>query len=358
MIRGAKKIALVEMGGSHDECLYAQVRYLKSAGHHVELICNSSLKSNVDYFDGLDRVHFIELRKGLTQWVDLVRIRKILVRGKFDRIVFNTAQGNVPKNLFLLPLSKKALRFGVIHNLRKFSNSVSQRAITRNLNAYFVLNDYLLDRVPPEIQKTVKLHALYTVFYPSYPVLEVPKPANEIWICIPGQVERNRRDYDGLFDSIERFGVNKNVKFILLGRCEHLDGDGEYIKHKISQLDVSEQFMLWDSFIETELFYSILQLSDYVMPLIHPEHESFSLYEYQISGAFNLAFGFKKPLLMDESFAEFEDFKTNAIHYAVPTMMEQINRLEIPDAAQFYQEEKWEFEFQKRGFLKVLGVEN
>ncbi len=356
MIQGAKKIALVEMGGSHDECLYAQVRYLTSAGHHVELICNSSLKSNVSYFDGLDRVHLIELRKGLKQWVDLIRIRRILVNGKFDRIVFNTAQGNVLKNLFLLPLPKKALRFGVIHNLRKLSNSVSQSVITRNLKGYFVLNDYLLDRVPPEIRKTVNVHSLYTVFYPTYPPVEVSKPTNEIWICIPGQVERSRRDYDGLFDSIERFGVNENVKFILLGRCEHLDGDGESIKHRISELGVTDQFMLWDSFIETELFYSILQYSDYVLPLIHPDHESFSLYEYQISGAFNLAFGFKKPLLMEHSFAEFEDFKTNAIHYAVPSMMEKINRLEIPRSDQFYQEEKWEFEYQKRGFLQALGL--
>ena len=59
---GIKKIALVEMGGSHDECLYAQIRYLKADGHHVTLICNSSLKSNVEYFDGLDAVHYIELR--------------------------------------------------------------------------------------------------------------------------------------------------------------------------------------------------------------------------------------------------------------------------------------------------------
>lgn len=357
MIGGAKKIALVEMGGSHDECLYAQVRYLKSAGHRVELICNHSLKSNVDYFDGLDRVHFIELRTGLTQWVDLWRIRKLLVKGKFDRIVFNTAQGNVLKNLFLLPLPKKSLRFGVIHNLRKLGKSHSQKVITRHLKAYFVLSDYLIDRVDPEVRKTVKLQPLYTVFYPNYPKVDVAKLEHEIWICVPGQVERSRRDYDSLFDSIERYGVNKNVKFIFLGRCEHADGDGSYVKQRIAELGVTEQFMLWDSFIETELFYSILQQSDYILPLIHPDHESFSLYEYQISGAFNLAFGYKKPLLMERSFAELEDFKTNAIVYSVATMMEQMNALSTPDFQQFYQEEKWRFEYQRDGFLKVLGLE-
>lgn len=356
MIQDVKRIALVEMGGSHDECLYAQIRYLKADGHFVSLICNGSLKSNVDYFDGLDEIHLIELRSGLKQWIDLLRIRKILVKGKFDRIVFNTAQGNVLKNLFLLPMPKRALRFGVIHNLRKLGKSHSQKVITRNLNAYFVLSDYLIDRVDPVVRQSVSLHSLYTVFYPNYPEVNVEKAANEIWICIPGQVERSRRDYDSLFDSIERFGVNEKLKFVLLGRSEHADGDGQYVKKRIAELGVQDQFMIWDSFIETELFYSILKHSDYVLPLIHPNHESYSLYEYQISGAFNLAFGYKKPLLMENSFADYADFKTNAIMYFVPTMMEQINQLSIPQDDRYYQEEKWAFESQKNAFLRTLEI--
>ena len=353
---GIKKIALVEMGGSHDECLYAQIRYLKADGHHVTLICNSSLKSNVEYFDGLDAVHYIELRSGLKQWIDLRIIRRILKNGQFDRVVFNTAQGNVLKNLFLLPKLKKAKLFGVIHNLRKLKNSHSQKVITRNLDGYLVLNDYLIDQVDPEVKKSVNLHPLYTVFYPDYPSKELHKDANEIWICIPGQVELSRRDYDALFDSIEKTGINKNSRLLFLGRCEHTDGDGSYVKKRVAELGIEQNVVLWDSFIETDEFYGMLKASDYILPLIHPQHDSYSLYEFQISGSFNLAFGFKKPLLMEESFSSYKDFENSSIFYSASSLMEVVNGLESFDKKEFYSDVKWNFDELKKTYLKALEL--
>lgn len=353
---GIKKIALVEMGGSHDECLYAQVRYLKADGHHVTLICNSSLQSNVEYFDGLDDVHYIELRSGLKQWVDLRIIRGILKKGQFDRVVFNTAQGNVLKNLFLLPKLKKSKLYGVIHNLRKLQNSHSQKVITRNLDGYFVLNDYLIDQVDPEVKKSVNLHPLYTVFYPEYPSKELEKGENEIWICIPGQVELSRRDYDALFNSIEKTGIKENIRLLFLGRCEHADGDGTYIKKRVADLGIQQNVVLWDSFIETDEFYGMLKASDYILPLIHPQHDSYSLYEYQISGSFNLAFGFKKPLLMEESFSNYKDFKNTSRFYSASNLMEVVNGLENSSKEDFYSDLKWNFEELKRSYLQALEL--
>lgn len=353
---GIKKIALVEMGGSHDECLYAQIRYLKAAGHHVTLICNSSLKSNVDYFDGLDTVHFIELRTGLKQWIDLRIIRRILVKGRFDRIIFNTAQGNVLKNLFLLPKPRNAKRFGVIHNLRKLQNSHSQKVITRNLDGYFVLNEYLIDQVDAQVNKHLTLHPLYTVFYPDYPSRQLEKGKDEIWICIPGQVELSRRDYDTLFDSIEKNGIQPHIKLLFLGRCEHADGDGTYVKKRVAELGIEKNTVLWDAFIETDEFYGMLKASDYILPLIHPAHDSYSLYEYQISGSFNLAFGFKKPLLMESSFSAYTDFKKTAVFYQSDSMMQTINELKVGAENDFYADSKWDFETLKQSFLNALDL--
>lgn len=353
---GIKKIALVEMGGSHDECLYSQIRYLKAGGHQVTLICNSSLRSNVEYFDGLDKVHFIELRTGLKQWIDLGIIRKILVKGKFDRIIFNTAQGNVLKNLFLLPKPRNAKRFGVLHNLRKLKNSHSQKVITRNLEGYFILNNYLIDQIDHKVKKNLNLFPLYTIFYPEYPSRLIEKKSGEIWVCIPGQVELTRRDYDALFDSIEKSGIQAHIKLLFLGRCEHADGDGTYLKKRIVKLGIEENVMLWDSFIETEEFYGMLKASDYILPLIHPKHESYSLYEFQISGSFNLAFGFKKPLLMERSFTEYTDFKNCAVFYSTNTIMETINELKAGAQTDFYSDPKWEFDAMKQSFLKALDL--
>lgn len=352
----AKKIVLIETGKSHDECLYAQIAYLKAGGHHVTLICNEFGKPNVDHFDGVDAVHFIQLRSGLKQWIDLWIIRKILVRGKFDRIVFNSAQGNVPKNFFLLPKPRHGKRYGIIHNLRKLRNSHSQAVITRNLEGYFVLNDYLIDQVDDEIKKKVKLHPLYTIFYPDYPSRKLEKKDGDIWICIPGQVELSRRDYDTLFDSIEKFGIEDHIKILFLGRCEHSDGDGTYVKKRVAELGIQKNVVLWDSFIETDEFYGTLKASDYILPLIHPAHDSYSLYEFQISGSFNLAFGYKKPLLMESSFSEYSDFKDSSLFYNTDSLMEVINGLKVGSETTFYSDPKWDFDYQKESFLKALGL--
>lgn len=353
---GARKIALVEMGGSHDECLYAQIRYLKADGHEVTLVCNSSLKSNVEYFDGLNKVHYIELRSGLKQWIDLRIIRKILKNGKFDRIVFNTAQGNVLKNFFLLPKLKNVQLYGVIHNLRKLQGSHSQKVITKNLDGYFVLNDYLIDKVDSELRRSVNLNPLYTVFYPEYPSKEQNKDPKDVWVCIPGQVERGRRDYDALFDSIEKSGLSNHIKLLFLGRCEHADGDGTYVKERIASLGIEKNIILWDAFIETDEFYGMLNASDYILPLIHPQHDSYSLYEYQISGSFNLAFGFKKPLLMEDSFSGYEDFKNTSVFYSIDNLMEVVDSLQSSNESKFYSDKKWNFEGLKNTYLRALKL--
>jgi predicted CoA-binding protein len=38
-----KNIALVELGGSHTECMHLQIKALKESGYKVFLICNSIL---------------------------------------------------------------------------------------------------------------------------------------------------------------------------------------------------------------------------------------------------------------------------------------------------------------------------
>lgn len=347
------RIALIEIGGSHDECLYSQIRFLKSREKlHVTLICDESLSDNIEYLKGQDETIFVRVRDGkFTQWYDLYLLWKKLINAKYDKIILNTAQGSVIKKFMLFPFSKKFDITGTLHNIEKLFGSFGQKIISRRMDGYFVLSDHLLEKIDKEIKSKYRIGAYYSIFYPEYPQLEIEKKEDEIWICIPGQVELKRRDYLSLFNAIEKHGLNKHMKFLFLGRCEHRHGDGQLIKEKIRELELEEQFMLWDSFIDPVLFYNMVKKSDYIMPLIHPDHVSFALYEHQISGAFNLGFGYRIPFLLDELYSDYKDFEENAVFYGQDSIMSVVNQLKKPDKSDFFQSPKWSFDYQKENYL-------
>lgn len=347
------RIALIEIGGSHDECLYAQIRFLKSMdGLYLTLICDESLRPNIENLQGQDESLFVKIRKGkFTQWFDLYALWKKLISEKYDHIILNTAQGSLIKKFMLFPFSSKFKIAGTLHNIEKLEGSFGQKIISQRIDGYFVLSDYLLENIDSENRAVYNVGVYYPIFYPEYPTMDVEKNEDDIWICVPGQVELKRRDYLSLFSTIKTHGLNKNIKFLFLGRCEHMHGDGQLIKDKISDLDLEDHFMLWDSFIDPVLFYNIVKLSDYIMPLIHPDHVSYALYQNQISGAFNLGFGYRIPFLLHEAYSNNNDFMDNAVFYNQGSMMKLINLLEKPEKDQYFQSPKWTFEHQKGNYL-------
>ena len=52
------------------------------------------------------------------------------------------------------------------------------------------------------------------------------------------------------------------------------------------------------------------------MPLVHPSKPQFRKYlTEKISGTYNLAFAYKKPMLCPEDMAVYEDFKDTSVFY-------------------------------------------
>ncbi len=346
------RIAIIELGKSHDECLYSQIKIIKSIPNvELSLVCNKSLETNVSYFDLVDHKIFFSIRNGYKQWVDIINVWLFLKKEGFDKIIFNTAQGKSISRLVLFPFAKSTKFYGTLHDTKKISSSHSQKRITKKTDHYFILSDYLKSNMKTSISNSV----FYPVFFPQYPNAKVEKKENEIWICVPGQVELKRRDYQTLFESIEKYGVNKNVKFVLLGRYGHAHGDGDYIKQEISRLKLQDTFLIWKDFIPVPLFYSMIKNSDYVLPLIHEEDKSGSLYKNQISGAFNLAVGYQKPLLIEETISD-KYMLNEALTYNKSHIMNMINQLPKQNNDNFYQDKKWTFEFQRESYLRSIGI--
>ncbi|HEY4784421.1 MAG TPA: hypothetical protein VIH57_00165 [Bacteroidales bacterium] len=347
------KIALIELDDSpHDVNFYSQVRFLKSVSNtHVTLICSDALKERLGLYNNLvDNIQFVKKKLGI---FDLLRLRKYLVNERFDKVIFNTAHGNQIKILVSMPFPKYMEFIGISHYPDKFKTSNSQKLISRRVKKYFLLNDYLLQDIGSN--PGLKISTTYFIFYPELAKIPLGKKNDEIWICIPGVVEFYRRDYESLLKEIERKGLNSKVKFILLGSSKHKNGAGTPLKEIISGLGLDDHFKLWDGFVGLEEFYSYIHESDFIMPLIHPSHESFGVYKNQISGAFNLAFGFKKMLLMEESFRQYDDFKNNSVFYDVENILKTINSLELPDKKNVYKEDKWSFDFQANKYWELIN---
>ena len=352
------KVALLELAGSHDECLYSQVLFLKEAGYQVTLICSENLRGQVNAFPHVDTFEFLSLRdKGaIGQWKLLLRLRSFLIREGFQKVIFNTASGKIIRNLLLLPFPSRIEFIGTAHSLPKLQNSTTQRLISRKIRKYFFLNDYLSEQFKNSESK-LRVSTYYPIFFPEVKGVELDKPKEDIWVCIPGQLEIKRRDYPGLLNALEKVKRKVNIKFILLGRSNHRYSNAPEVIEMMKRKGLENQFVLFDSFIENSLFHSYLLKSDYILPLIHPGSTGGSSYlRNQVSGAFNLAFAYRKPLLMEQTFSAYEDFKDSSLFYNEKKLNTFLENLPHPEKLrkQFYQLPKWNFAHQQEQYIRFI----
>lgn len=338
------KIALVELGTSHDECLYAQVAYLKSRPRcEVMIYCSPKIAERIALWTDPKEIHLLKQK---LKWSDFYRLYKSIKKGGFNKVIFNTGQGPHIRKLLLFPFPKRIEFISTIHNINRLETSRSQKAISRKVKKYFVLNDYLLQKLAVKNYPDLDFSSYYAILYPSYPLLDLEKEEGEIWLVIPGQVENQRRDYHSLITALSRNKPPQNIRFILLGASEHEHGDGSALKQEISEAGLEENFVLWSSFIDMDTFYSYIHMADFIMPLIHAQHSSGATYQNQVSGSYNLAFAFKKCLLLDCAYADILDFKDSAQFYDPKHLDVFINNLKQGPGDSYYRLDKWSFYYQ------------
>ena len=309
-------VALIELGNSHDECIYSQILFLNKADYTVHLLLSEGLKTQAANFPTAAVVHYFSLpAKGIQAWSELFKIKQYLKKHAITHVVLNTATGNTIRNFILLNLFTSIPFAGTVHHTGKLNKSFTQRLISLKVKKYFVLNDYLLDSIKK--QHPLRIASYYPIFFPAFEPVAITKATSEFWICIPGQLEFKRRDYKSLFSQLQKHKLPIGFKFILLGRCNHKYGNGEEVKLMIKEQQLEDHFIVFDQFIDNALFHAYLKLSDVVLPLIHEGSEGFKSYATaQISGAFNLAFAYQKPMLMHQYFNFITDFQVSSFFYS------------------------------------------
>jgi len=353
-------IAVIELGDAHVECIFSQLLFLRRGGYRTHLLCSEQLRGHVSAFAPVDHLAFFHPGDDFAEhWKCVFAVRHYLKAHNIGTVVFNTAGGNHTRDICAVaPLH--TMLAGVIHHTHKLRGSFTQFLISLRMRRAFVLNDYLLDGIPAGYRTHIE--SIYLIF--REPVEEEPviKNPGELWIAVPGVVDFRRRDYEGLIDELKTRGpLDASVRFILLGECNRHHGDGHTLRELIAEAGLDRFVVLFDSVVKQRTFFSYLMQCDALLPLIHPATHFFGFYrEHQISGTYNLAFGFAKPLLLHDALRGPEDFEVSAFFYGKGALVALLNGLTVHREERQAVEDrirscaKFSFERQCRTYLQLL----
>lgn len=310
-------VAIIEIGGSHDECILTQVKGLKEANCRV-IFCgtkdiyerNSQFQSHFDDFyevklTGKKGADFKEMRV-LNNW---------LKKQNVEKVICNTAQGGHIRNLAVISLGNSIQYYGVLHTTKKIPDSFTQKVISLKIKNYFVLNDTLLEKIPP--QKKLTIGSFYPIDFPHFDQ-SIDKKGKKI-VTMIGGVENRRKDLKGFIE----FARNSpdDIQFVFLGKSDSTKEEVIEFKSQIEKFQLEEKIKLFDHFISEETFDAYLKSTDLILPLVHPNTPSaVEYFNRQIPGSINIAFSYKIPMLIEKSYSSWEDFKTGCMFYDSATM--------------------------------------
>ncbi len=354
-----KEVLLIEFNESHIEVLHSQILFLLNKNYKVNLWINDEAEFN-DIYEGKvniirEKTKLSSLNIGL-----LFKVAGFIYKNKIEKIILNTAHGILIRNLCLLLLMSKTQVIGVAHQAHKLLKSSTQKIISKKVKKYFVLNDYVKKFIDKESNGAYNVNVFYPIFF-SINGLNEKKSNEQIIITVPGKVIERRKDYIFLIKNILNLSeeLKDKFQFIFLGTATQNESPGVF--NFISENKIPESLLkIYQNHVSENEFNKILQRSDYILPLIHPSSQSYNEYlSTEISGAFNTAFAFKKPLLMYESFDQFEDFKNFAVFYNESNFIRLLEKLSKSTSANNIQKnyegyKKFDFKFQAENYIRFI----
>ncbi|MBL1278952.1 MAG: hypothetical protein COA33_001670 [Fluviicola sp.] len=306
-------IALIEIGGSHDECLLTQFHALKSANKRIFFITTQEIiDRNPSFSSYINELYVLEKNEQAKDFSTARRIKKLLKKENVAKVVLNTAHGKAARNLSLLCLFSKVKFFGILHTTIKLKGSFTQKIISCKVRNYFLLSQHLYDKA----QKINKLCSGW--FYPvrfDFDPIDFGS-SEKITIVIIGGVENRRKDLLGFVDLLEN--VHSDVNFIFLGKSDPQNEEVIAFKAKLKEKRLEKKVKLYDTFVSNEIFSKTVQSCDAILPLVHPNTPSAKEYfNRQISGAMTVAFGYKKPMLLHEAYQHIEEMQIASLYYSL-----------------------------------------
>ena len=349
-----KVIALVEIGGSHDECLLTQLHAIRNRGHQALLITSPEVAARNPAFEQY-------VQKTITLNVSEYSRKKLsrkvwvcLKENNVDLAVLNTAQGNVIRDLCLKSLFHKMEFVGIIHTTRMFTESFTQKVIHWKIKKYLLLSKYLCNKVPSK--KGMKFDYFYPIRFVEMPVLAEKRDKS---ICILGGVEERRKDLQGFLDMAESV-KDASIRFVFLGKSDPSKPEVPVFLDAIKKRGLSDIVQTFDHFLDQQTFASYIQNSDLILPLIHPGTPSADQYfKNQISGAMTASFGYKTPMMLHQAYEHIEEMQPASFYYEPASFSETVKKaLEMSKSKseEMRNNPAFSIEEQERRYSDFLGL--
>ena len=319
----SENIALVEIGGSHDECLLTQLHALNNEGKKITLITTAELINRnpifEDYIEDLLIVNMTGSKSLKSK--EIKRVWKEIKNKETSKVIFNTAQGSRIRNICLYALFHKVEFIGIIHTTLKFQASFTQKIINWKIKKYFVLSEYLLSTIPPP--KGIQVGYFYPLRYVDFEQKLAPKKG--LIISIIGGVENRRKDLAGFVKLL--ISIKKEpISFVFLGKSDKNSSEVSDFVKLLKSENLQEKVTLFDSFVSQEQFDFHLKQSDLILPLVHPETPSADQYfKNQIAGAMSVSFAYKIPMLIQKGYSHIEEMKTASFYYDLNNFKEVLH---------------------------------
>ena len=307
-----KPVALIEIGGSHDECLLSQLCAIHAAGRKTLLITTPEvIDRNPAFQDCVDEFFPVDMsrdksskKKGVGKIWDKLKSEGV------EKVVLNTAQGNLVRLLCWKALFHKVEFVGVIHTTRMFTESFTQKLIHKKVKKYLLLSEYLLSTVIPP--RGIQLDYFYPIrFHQGEKTVQSDKKL----ITIIGGVENRRKDLAGFTELIKSL-KRDDVQFVFLGKSDPSNEDVKNFQKEIEKSGLSGMVRTFDHFVDQDTFDAHLKATTLILPIVHPDTPSADQYfKNQISGAMSVAFGYKIPMLIHKAYAHIEEMQAASFYY-------------------------------------------
>ena len=267
-------VLLIELNECHKETLPGYYKYFRDLGFNVEfLVCGDS--------DGV----FSRLNDDIKVWemhfADLRYILKTFDFSKYKRIVFNSRIIYTPKEVDL----KRVIR----HIPEAQEPNIY---VQHHIDKMFKYPNYIILANPGKVAEQDKL-----VVNPHYFGRINITPKNEITNFISvGELSKKRRNTALLLDAVSKLIANgvEDFKITVVGHGNIAD-----IPENIKPFFDIKGRVSYDS------MYDLIERADYFLMLLDPEIEAHKRYlKGGTSGSFQLVYGFLKPCIINQIFAE------------------------------------------------------
>lgn len=343
---------LIEIGGSHDECLISQMEALTAAHIKPLLITTKKIiERNPAFQDYCHEVHQIEddLDKRVLLKVLMLEYSALKKAYPNHKVVLNTAQGWVMKRFCVRNLFSRIEFIGIFHDALKYKSSLGQRLIRLKVRKSIFLADFLIEFCGNP-KNTIS-------FYPIFSKKELIKHEhNGINIAVIGGVETIKKDLEGFKKKIAS-AIPTHVTYYFLGKSDEKWPEVIEFKSFLTENGLLEKVILFDEFLSEEIFIEHLAKIDAVLPLIHPNTPSGDIYfRSKISGSMHVALTHKIPLLLHDSLENIEELKHAAKYYnfdTFPSILEEITVLKRVEA-NMRKSKAYNFQTQQDKYIKFI----